>query len=233
MTLGINHVDVDYKEIPPIHVPYTDSRVDASLRRAFSEKTRGFISSSFRRYKRDPDPVGTQLDIETVGIRVGFDRDLTEKTRFRAEIGVEKTKPDQGESTSDVVGDIYWAKNLETVKLLVQFKRNISASGDGMLVTRDSVNLSMTKQFSERVGGGLAVRAYKTDPSSVNAITGIERDYAQFGADLEYALSRVLSMRFAYYYTYVDRTIAGEGAANGNELNLTFVYQPKPMTMSR
>lgn len=230
---GVAYSDVNYKLPVQTLVSFTDLRFDASLRRKLSEKTTGYVTASTRQFERAVDSNGTSRNVDTHALNVGFDHGLSEITRFRAEVGVEQTRPNVGENSSAFVADIHVVKNLETLKLLAQYKRTVSASGDGFLVPRDSVTLSMIKQFSERVSGGLAAHAYKTSRSDLDPNQGSERNYAQFAADLTYALSRVFSVEALYRHTYIDRSTLAGGAADSNEFGLTLIYQPNPMTTSR
>jgi hypothetical protein len=233
LALSLSYVDTDYDTPVPTYVPYTDSRVSASLSRAFSERTRGYIRGSFRRYERNVDVGATLPDVDTVAVNLGFDQQLSQQTTLRAEVGVEEVRSDQSENDSAFVADISLVKNLQTVRWLAQYKRGVSGNGNGVLTPRDSINLSMSKQFSERFSGGLAARLYRTDPPTSNVVTIDQQDYAQVSGELTYALSRVFSLRADYTYTYLDRFSFSDGAAGANEVGLTFIYQPMAMRTSR
>ncbi len=129
--------------------------------------------------------------------------------------------------------DINVVKNVETVTWLAQYKRSMNAGGAGRVTARDSFNLSVKKQFfPERLEGGLGVRAYTTDRLSSDPGTVDERDYAQFRAQLTYAMTRTFSVQADYRYTYIDRsTTAGNG--DSNSIVLWLIYRPTAMTTSR
>ena len=150
------------------------------------------------------------------GLTVGIIRDLTQTTRFRAEVGVAETERSGGESDTDPVLDINLVRNLETVTLLAQVRRSVNSDGEGRVVLRNSFNLSMTKQFSERFEGGLAVRAYTTDQLSSDDLPFEDRDYAQIGVRLRYALSRTFLVEADYRYTHMERSRVAENAKSNN-----------------
>lgn len=225
--------DVDYETQSLNFVPYKNTRLDLTLDRALSPRTRGHITASARRFDRNIDITSVSRDVDTYGFNVGFDQQWTQKTRFRAEVGMEESRPDVGTSESDLVGNIYLIRNLETVRMLAQYKRSLSASGTGQLNPRDSINLSLDKQFTERVNGGLALRAYRTNKLENDPANAEERDYGQFGAQLTLALTRVFSLQTDYRYTYIDRSSVIGGAANSNEFVISIIYQPTPITTSR
>ncbi len=229
--IRLRYTDVDYDDLFFVGAltPYSDLRFDASLMRGFSARTRGYIRASTRSY--EPDNAG--VDVDGFAFNVGFDRDLTETTRLRAEVGVEETEPSGGESDSNAVWDINVVKNAETVTLLAQYRRTMNGSGGGRVTARDSFNLSVRKQFfPERLEGGLGVRAYTQERLSSDPGIIDERDYVQFRAQLTYALSRTFSVQGDYRYTYIDRS-ATAGSDNSNAIILWLIYRPTAMTTSR
>lgn len=228
------YTDVEYDDIlPGTLTPYSDGRLEASLIRGFSARTRGYIRASARRYEPDIVGVGNAVDVDGFAFNIGFDRNLTETTRFRAEVGVEETKPTGGVSDSNPVWDINVVRKVQTVTLLAQYKRSMNAGGAGRVTERDSFNLSVRKQFfPERLEGGLAVRAYTTERLSSDPGVIDERDYAQFRAQLTYALTRTFSVQGDYRFTYIDRS-ATAGSDNSNAIILWLIYRPTAMTTSR
>ena len=147
-------------------------------------------------------------------------------------MGVVETEPKGGESDTDIVWDVNLVRKLETVTLLAQVRRSVNSDGGGRLTLRDSFNLSVKNQFSERLEGGLGVRVYTTDQLSSDIGTFEERDYAQLRAQMTYALSRAFSVQADYRYTYIDRsTVSGSGKSNSIILWLT--WQPNARAGSR
>ncbi len=187
----------------------------------------------FRASARSYEPDNAGVDVDGLAVSIGVDRKLTETTRFRAEVGVEETEPAGGESDSNVVWDINLVKNLETVRLLAQYRGSMNAGGAGRVTARNEFNLSVKKVFfPERLEGGLGVRAYTTDQLSSDPGTVDERDYAQFRAQLTYAMTRIFSVQADYRYTYIDRSTTA-GSDNSNSIVLWLIYQPTAMTTSR
>ncbi len=146
-------------------------------------------------------------------------------------MGVVETEPKGGESDTDIVWDVNLVRKLETVTLLAQVRRSVNSDGGGRVTLRDSFNLSVKNQFSERLEGGLGVRVYTTDQLSSDIGTFEERDYAQLRAQMTYAMSRTFSVQADYRYTYLDRSTAGSGKSNSIILWLT--WQPNARAGSR
>jgi len=222
----VRYTDVDYSDIfPGTYTPYSDVRFEATLTRGFSTRTRGYIRAGAGRFERDIEQVGVPSEVDGIGINIGIERDLTETTRFRAEVGVVETEPKGGESDTDPVWDVNLVRNLETVTLLAQVIRSVNSDGGGRVTLRGSFNLSMTKQFSERFNGGLGIRAYTTDQLSSDPSTFEERDYVQLRAQLSYALTRTFLVEAAYSYTRLDRSMVAEDA-DSNSIIFWLTWQP-------
>jgi hypothetical protein len=196
-----------------------------SWTQAFSTRTKWYIRAGAGRFERDIPGLLLPDEVDGLGVNLGIERGLTETTRFRAEVGYVETEPKDGESDSDAVWDINLIRNLETVNLLAQIKRSVNSDGDGRLTLRDSFNLSVTNQFSERLGGGLGIRAYTTDKLSSDTIPFEERDYAQVRATLSYALTRSFLIEGDYRYTFMDRSLIPDNAKS-NAIIIWFTWEP-------
>lgn len=221
-----SYTDVDYDGIiAGTYAPYTDARFDISLTRSFSPRTRGFLRVGTRRYERDTPQVGVPTKLDGIGASIGIERGVTETIRVRAEVGVTETEPAGGQSDTDYVYDINVVRVLETTTLLAQVKRSVNSDGGGRATLRDSFNLGMTKQFSDRVEGGLGVRAYATNNLSSDAGSVDERDYAQIRATLSYAFTQTFLVEGDYRYTYLDRSSVSENSKS-NSIIIWFTWQP-------
>jgi hypothetical protein len=225
----VRYTDVDYDDIVPgTYSPFTDLRYELSLTRGFSTRTRGYIRASGGTIENDFPLLGVTNEVDGLGVAVGIERGLTETTRLVAEVGVAETEPQGGESDTDVVWDFNLVRNLETTTLLAQVRRSVNSDGRGRVTLRDSFNLSMTKQFSERVNGGLGVRVYATDQLSSDSSdpsTFEERDYAQIRARIGYALSQTFLVEADYRYTYLDRSTVADNAKS-NSIIVWLTWQP-------
>jgi long-subunit fatty acid transport protein len=223
---AIRYTDVDYRDtFPGTHTPFTDARFEASLTRGFSTRTRGYIRATVGRIENEFELIGFTSEVDGRGLSVGIERGLTQTTRFRAEVGVAETEVNGGDSDTDPVWDVNLVRNLETITLLAQVRRSVNSDGNGRVTLRDSFNLSVKKQFSERFDGGLGVRAYTTDQLSSDPGTFEDRDYIQLRAQLGYALTRTFLVEAAYSYTRLDRSTVAEDA-DSNSIIFWLTWQP-------
>lgn len=220
------YIDVTYDDaISTFLKDYQDQRIEASLGRMFTERTRGYIGVGARRYENDE---GTN-DVDGYGAVLGVESDVSQTTTFQAEVGYENTENDAtGDSDSSIVGNVNLVRRLETVTMLAQYQRNVAASGSGKVSARDTLNFNLKKQFTERVSAGLGVRAYKTDGIGDQAVTVEDRDQLEFRAEFAVALSRAFSVEADLRHTQLERSGA-EGSADSNSIILWLVYKPTPI----
>jgi len=150
---------------------------------------------------------------------------------LRALVGIEQTEQDdltQPASGDDqsLVTDISLVRNLETIRLLAQYRQRVSPSGRGQLSTRDEFNLRFSRTLNDRFRAGLGARAYSV--TSVDNQAN-KQDYVQLRGELIWRLTQTISMEANYRHTVLNRESLGEGA-DSNRITLWFTYQPKRAT---
>jgi len=220
---NFDYFDVQYDDVfAGILADYSDARLDLSYRRSFSNVTTWGIFLTGRRYDSDNSPE----EIDGYGVSAGIDHSLSETTRVRAMIGFEDTDESGTESDPDVTGSVTLTRNLETIRLLAQYRRSVNGGGAGRVTVRDSFNLNFRRRLSERISAGLGVRAYQTKETG-GASSIEDRDYVQLHSTLVWYLTRSFVIEADYRYTVQDRGDAFGESANSNQVNLWFVYQPK------
>lgn len=221
-----SYLDVSYDEaVSSFLVDYSDIRVGGFLKRDWTQRTQAYVGVNVRRFENK----ASDADFDGLGADIGIESRLSQTTRLRAEIGYEDTElTSTGESDSSVVGNLSLVRNLETMTLLAQYRRNVSASGSGRVTERDSLNFNVYKDFTQRVSGGLGVRFHQSDSVGDQTTPARERDFLQFRAQIEVAMSRSVSLEADYRYATVDRS-EFEGTADSNRVMLWLVYRPTPM----
>jgi hypothetical protein len=217
---ALNYIDASYEEVfADLLRDYTDMRVDLNFRRSFSNVTTGLVTVTGRNYNSE----GVDAEIKGIGALVGLEHDLTEKTSFTAMVGLEDT--DQGDVNPDpeVVGFATLSRNLETIRMFVQYKRSISGNGASNLTLRDAVNLNFKRLLSERISAGIGVRAYR-DNASGGSVD--DRNYFQLHGSFRWYVKTYFAIEANYRYTVLDRTGLFGERTNSNRVTLWFVYQP-------
>lgn len=225
----VDYQDVDYDEaFIGILTDYVDTRLNLTYSRAFSSRNTGIIGATYRTYDTD-DNVSS---VDGVGFNIGFDRRISQTTRLRARAGLEDTEFVNADNEMAWIADISLSRQLETINLLAQYRRSVSASGSGQLGARDSINLNFTRDLNDRFSAGLGARIYSTNAVNRTAFDFDDRDYVQLRSQFTWRVTEVFSIEANYRYTVLDRASLGE-SSNSNEVTIWFSYQPRPVIRSR
>lgn len=222
--VDIDYFDTRYDDVfAGLLTDYTDTRLDLNYRRLFSSTTTWGISLTGRTYDSD----GSPDDVNGYGLSATLEHALSGETRVRAEIGFEDT--DDGsdiDSDPEVTGSLTLTRNLQTIRLLAQYRRSVSGGGAGRVTVRDSLNLNFRRRLSEKISAGLGVRAYQSQTAGGSSLDE-GRDYIQLRSGLVWYLTRSFVIEADYRYTVQDFDEVFGESANSNQVNLWFVYQPK------
>lgn len=222
VTADIDYSIVEYEDVfAGLLNDYTDARLNLGYRRDFSSVNAGLLTLTARNY----DTTASTVDTNGYGLLVGFDRALSEKMQLTALVGVENTELSNGDTEPETVGSITLLRNLETIRVLAQYRRSVAASGAGRLGVRDAVNVNFRRRLSEKLSAGLGVRAYQSRAAGLIAFD--DRDYIQLQASFGWYLSKSMVIETDYRYTIIDRSGTVGERANANQVNVWFVYQPR------
>ena len=218
----IDYFDVTYEDVfQDLLTDYTDTKAEVSYSSAFSDVTTGVLQINARQFRND-DEIN---EFDGFGFLIGFERALSEKTELRALIGMDNAKfPGDGASDeSAFVADFSFARNLETIRILAQYKLAITASSTRIPTIRDNFNLNFSRRLSEKISASLGVRAYQTKVLTGNSNAG--RDYVKLAAGFDWYLNPTFLLEFEISHTVIDRRLAGE-SADANQASVWFVYRP-------
>ena len=228
ITAETNFLNVTYHDQPEETnlFDYRDARVGLSYKYALSQTNTGILSLTGRDYQTDNL---NRNDASGYGISVGFNRKWSETTQLRALLGVEQTEiddplPDQEDLDPNFVTEVSLLRQLETTRLLAQYRQRTTASGRGGLRRRSEVNLSLMRDLNDKISAGIGFRAYTMDALEG---TAKEQDYVQLRGQFVWRMTPALSVQATYIHTLLDRRDLGE-SANANHLTLWLSYQPTP-----
>jgi len=228
LSASVTYNDVSYDDVfLNILSDYVDSRARLSYRRDFSSRNTGILTATYRNF----EPDGGE-SVAGVGIMLGLDRRLSEKTRFRVAAGIEDTEISAIDTDANWVADVSISRFTETTALLAQYRRTISASGLGSLTARDSISLNFSRRLSELISAGIGARL-NANSALVNANSIFdERNYVQLSSQFTWHISQVFTIEVDYRYTFLDRDTLGE-SSNSNRVSVWFNYAPRPFVRSR
>ena len=224
--VSLDYTDTSYDDVfAGILVDYTDTRANLRLRRDYSNITTGIITLTGRRFS--PDEVfGFDLEDNTgIGLLVGFEHALSEKTTLVAMVGAEYTDLGMDQSEVEPIGDLTLTRSLKTISMFARYQRAVTANGTGAVEVRDTINVNFNRRLSERIAAGFGVRAYHAEPvGRENSL--LERNYVQLQTLFTWYLSEAFVIEADYRYTVLDRSNAIGERSNSNRVGLWFVYQP-------
>lgn len=221
MDLTFNYLEARYDDEVQLFLnDFSDMRLLASYRKSFSARTVGVITGTGRRYELKDESSETN----GVGIMAGVERQLSETTRTTFMLGVEDTDSEISDPDPELVADISLRRRMETVNLLAQYRRSLSANGSGSIGVRDSINLNLSRRLNEKITAGLGARAYQTN-SLDDQVTINERKYVQLRAQFIWNITSSFSAEVDYRYTFQKRQALTE-SANSNQVVVWFAYRP-------
>jgi hypothetical protein len=222
--VDLDYFDARYDDVfAGLLTDYSDARLGLNYRRSLSNVTTWGISLAGRTY----DPKDVSESIDGYGVFAEIDHKVSEKTRVAITIGLADTEVSGSETDPEVVGDVRFTRDLETIRFFALYRRSIEGGGFGTVSLRDSFNLNFRRRLNERISAGLGVRAYRSK-RVIATLTNAERNYVQLQSSVAWYLTKSFVVEADYRYTVIDRgdDVIG-GRANSNRLNLQFVYQPK------
>ena len=222
-----SYVDASYDDqLVEVLNDYTDARVNLGYRKTISPAATLVFKATVRRYESSD----ALSEIDGYGLTGGFERALSEKMRLSATIGLERTNTLISDTDPEVVGDVTLSRNLKTIRLFVQYKRSITASGIKSLSIRESISLNFRRRLSDKISAGLGARIYKSR-GFADASTVDDRNYIQLQAAFAWYLGPTFTMEVDYRYSILDRQDVFSESSNSNRINLWFTWQPNTIPL--
>lgn len=177
-------------------------------------------------YYRSNDFDAAGRDISGSGAGVTYERTVSEKTRLQFLVGVDSTESEDGEDQSNPVGQLSLTHRLETGRILASYRRTVNGTGNGVVSQRDQIDISGSRDLSERTSFGLGVRFYSLEAIDGNVANFDEQDYLQFRAQIAWRLKRYLTLELNYRHTRLDR-LSFVTEADSNRFGLWLRYAPE------
>ncbi len=221
----VDYFDVSYDEVfAGVLTDYSDAHLNLTYRRGISDRTSLVLLGTGRTFdSAQPDA----NEIQGFGLLAGFDRDLSEKTSLRAMVGAESTDQSIGNDVTEVVGNVTLIRRLETINMLAQYRRSVSASGAGKLSLRDQVSINFDRRLNEKISAGIGIRAYHSQNigEADNSLLVEDREYIQLRTRFIWFLTEAFTIEMDYRYTVLDRGATIGEIANSNLVSLWFGYR--------
>lgn len=227
ISLNLSYMDVSYTDqVADVLSDFTDKLAEISYGRKVTPVTDLIFLMSGRQFRNDED-VNEFDGFKMMG---GIRRQLTEKTELTALVGGEVAEFDSDrETASEFAADIRLIRRLETITVMAQYKRGITADGGWLPTARQNFTLNFSRRLSEKITVGIGARLWSTEQVSSGA--GSSRDYTELRAGLGWHLTPTFDFRFEVRHRNIDRgDLIGE-KADSNQVGIWFVYRPRSPQM--
>ena len=219
--MNVNYLDTSFDDpLQGLLSDYQDTRLTATLNRVFTDRMRGILSATGRRFEIDD----RDDDVTGYGLMGGFEYSVSETTTAKAVVGFEEADSDLSDTDPSFVADFSLRRRLETINFLAQYRRTVSANGSGKLSVRDAVNLNLSRLLSEKITAGLGVRVFNSDPLD-ETLDINSRDYVQLRAQFIWNITSAFAAEVDYRFTLQKRSQLPE-SSNSNQVILWLSYQP-------
>lgn len=167
----------------------------------------------------------TTFDTDAYGGELEWNYDFSPSSRTYLRLGGQQTKPEGGESDTNVIAGVGGRWDSPRNTLFLDLTRTVGPIAAGTIVKRHQLRLRMDHDVSPRLALLLGARASR-DEELKGAGTYPTREYAAAEAGLEWRVLRALSLTATYTYRwqeYADEP--SDASANGFLIGI--VYEPK------
>jgi hypothetical protein len=213
-----------------------------------------YLSQYDRLLREDGDPFGPGVfvagDVEaasrSIGLQVGYERKLTETVTGTVAVGAVRTDFEADAvrlSTgggADLFPDSTDYGQLLTAKLTQRLERgewdlgltrNLTPTGDGVLVRRDEAKAGYRRELGPRSTARAALVVFQEE-SVGGQVNVANRDYALVEGGVSYRLTPYLVLSGKYVYRY-EKYESADDAATANAVWLTLAYEGDKHAISR
>lgn len=230
LTLEAHYVLADYDDNLVDQVGYTDVGGSVGIGWNLSQRSTLSFTVLGARYDPDDDTGSTTNTALTAEWRTA----PSQVTDFYFRLGSSRAErdanaTDAGVDSSSFNGGVGVAWNFQVTRIVIDAIRATVPSSQGEMVDRDELRFRVTRTFSPRFSGFVALRGIRSE--GVESETGIassvrERKYYTGRTGFEWRMSRQYALEGMYEYKWQEY----EGDANNatsNGVTLSIVYQPR------
>lgn len=167
----------------------------------------------------------TSFDTDAYGGEIEWGRVVSENSRMYVRVGAQQTKPERGESDTNVVAGLggRWAGQRNT--MFLDLTRTVGPISAGTIVERYQLRLRIDHDISQRVSLLLGARVSR-DEGIEGVASYPRREYATADLGLQWRVLRSVALTARYNYRwqeYADEP--SDASANGFLIGV--IYEPK------
>lgn len=227
LTLEAHYVDVSYENDTIFEqVGYTDVGAGAGMVFDLTQRSSLSFDVLGSRYSPDDDTE----DTTSTGLIAEWRMAPSQVTNLYFRLGTNRSERNaQGTtpsySTSSFNGGVGVAWNFQVTQVVIDALRTTVPSSQGQVVDRDELRFRLTRAFSPRVVGFVALRGIKTEGLDDTGIAVQGRKYYTGRTGFEWRTTRAISLEGAYEYKWQEYEFA-QTNAKSNGITLSVVYEP-------
>jgi len=173
---------------------------------------------------------GYSSDSDSMGARVGLNRALTSRITAFFSAGLSRQTVGSG-SDSGYIGRFELTRTDVLGQWRLHAERSISASGYGVLVTRDDAGLSFDRRLTQRWSSTFALRSLRNNDIAAN-VSGERRRYERAEAGLGWQAGRTWRVNATASLTRARQT-ENSPLAEGWRAIVSLIWAPQPRLVSR
>jgi hypothetical protein len=225
-------LDVSYSEAPLSQfsgrVDFENTQFATGIRRRVDERNELEARLVISNYQADY----IQNQTDTVGVEGRFSRPLERGWRFDLTTGVSRSDftflDGRGVLVANADTSFTYSVRLrqrtELNTINIDLSRETNPNSGGYLFLRDEIRAYVRRSMSERLTGGIGVRAYHTRTVDDFAEDD-ERDYARLELEMEWAFTQRLFLAGGYAFTTQEFQSEGPFDASSNAVYLGVTYR--------
>lgn len=167
-------------------------------------------------------------EVDSIQLRLGYEKRLSETSRFSASVGGHTTELTQVTGSTDdsgVLFDLNYDKQTERTYSSLRLERLLAPSGEGELLETDQLSASMSTKLRERVQVNIYASYFITQDAFNDAFAVPERKYAIVMPGVSYEVLQHWQLGLQYRFRWSDDD-ARPSDVKSNGMFLTLSYQP-------
>lgn len=193
---------------------------------------RNSLSGGLRVSRFEADRNDNEAD--TVGIELGFSRDLSEIWSLDLRLGTQRSdttfmNADALTVTTtqdDATFGLGFRKRSETGRMNIDLQRNVAPDSFGSLVIRNQLRLALLRQMSPTLNGVVAIRAIESENAGGD-LAPTDRVFGRLELGLDWSFAELWSLFIKYNHSTRREDLAALSSidARSNALALGFRYR--------
>jgi hypothetical protein len=230
LSFEAHYVQADYDDNLVEQVGYKDVGGSAGIGWNLTQRSTFSIDLLGARYEPDDDTGSTT----STGLTAEWRTAPSQVTDFYFRVGSSRAERDSnatdaGVDSSSFNGGVGVAWNFQVTRIVIDALRATVPSSQGEMVDRDELRFRVSRTFSPRFSGFVALRGIRTE--GVDSDTGTtssirERKYYTGRTGFEWRMNRQYALEGMYEYKWQEYQ-GDANSATSNGVMFSVVYQPR------